>query len=113
MHPDEAMLDDAELARRYRNGGTIQGLADELGIGRYFVRRRLVASGEKIRTRGGIPVAVPVADIVTRYENGESIRTLATSLHVAYGTVHNVLRNAGITFRPQGGNNNPRGRPKT
>jgi hypothetical protein len=43
------------------------------------------------------------AALKARYEAGESIRALATTDNLAYGTVRNLLVQAGVTLRSRGG----------
>jgi DNA-directed RNA polymerase specialized sigma24 family protein len=42
--------------------------------------------------------------IIRRYQAGESIRQIAAVLGRSYGTVHRRLYEAGVAFRPRGGN---------
>lgn len=48
---------------------------------------------------------VVAAEYARRYAAGESIRNLAISTGASYGTVHNRLAEAGVTFRRRGGPN--------
>lgn len=41
-------------------------------------------------------------EVVARYEAGEGIRQIAAALHVAYGTVQNILVDAGVQRRGPG-----------
>jgi len=41
-------------------------------------------------------------EVVARYEAGESIRKIAAALHLAYGTVQNLLCDAGVKRRRPG-----------
>lgn len=42
--------------------------------------------------------------IIRRYErHNSSIRELSQDYHVSYGTVHKLLKEAGVQMRPRGG----------
>lgn len=42
------------------------------------------------------------ADLRSRYDRGASVRQLADESGCAYGTVHRLLKEAGVKFRPRG-----------
>lgn len=42
--------------------------------------------------------------LAARYRAGESVRVLAASTRRSYGMVHRLLEEAGVEFRPRGGN---------
>jgi hypothetical protein len=43
------------------------------------------------------------AEVRHRYANDESLRSIAAHVGRSYGTVHRLLREAGVTLRPRGG----------
>jgi hypothetical protein len=49
-------------------------------------------------------------DLAARYRGGTSIRELATASGRSYGFVHRLLRECGVTMRPQGGASHTRPR---
>lgn len=48
------------------------------------------------------------AAVAVRYELGESIREIAVSIGRSYGFVHRLLYDAGVEFRPRGGDRTKR-----
>lgn len=48
------------------------------------------------------------AVLAEAYRAGDSIRTIARNNGVSYGTARNLLAEAGVVFRPRGGDNRNR-----
>jgi IS30 family transposase len=44
------------------------------------------------------------ADVIAMYEAGFTLRHIAAAIGRRHQTVHGILRRAGITLRPRGGN---------
>lgn len=54
---------------------------------------------------GRVRIAIMPAEVAERYQDGWSVRELAAHFAVSYGTAHNRLKAAGVTFRSRGGAN--------
>lgn len=48
--------------------------------------------------------AAYAGELAARYRAGESVRVLARSTGRSYGWVYRLLTEAGVAFRPRGGN---------
>jgi hypothetical protein len=104
--------EEVDIVKRYKSGESIQHIADALDRSYHGVRRDLLAAEVTLRRPGGragdhrrrVSLSVSVTELKRRYNEDKcSIRALAISQGVAYGTMHSILKNAGVTFRQRGG----------
>ncbi|MFI7121935.1 helix-turn-helix domain-containing protein [Amycolatopsis sp. NPDC049868] len=90
-----------ELARKYREGRTIESLAAEYPFSYRLVRAELLQAGVKLRPpRRMLP---PTPDgMVNDYFRGRSIRTLAEQHNMSYSQARRVLLAEGVVLRSTG-----------
>lgn len=86
-----------EVARAYREHGSIGRAADALGITRTTAYKRLLESGIE-RNRRGRPRA-DISDIARRYLAGETAASIAASLGRSVGSIHHGFWRRGIRKR--------------
>jgi hypothetical protein len=89
------------LARRYRQTGSIAALVRETGMDKRLIRRALVDAGVSLPVMRSLSQD-EVERVAARYRDGESIRTLAASFGCSYGTIRTVLHAAHVQLRPRG-----------
>lgn len=94
----------------YEAGGSIRGIAAELGTTYSVARRWLLDAGVRMRGRGGLrkgtrpPAAqhrmdLPVADIAEGYLSGLSAAELGRRYHASDRTILDRLRERGVPIR--------------
>lgn len=99
------------IAARYKAGDTMRSLGKVFGLHPSTVRKIVVDQGVELRPtplRGRRPGSRVLddaqrAEVVGKYAQGATVRQLAAEYRVAYGTVHGLLKAAGVEFRRPGG----------
>lgn len=96
----ELSMSGPALAQAYLDGATIEGLADQCGVGAPTIRSRLYDEGVTLR-RQGSPKDLPEARIEVDYLAGMSIH----DLHIKYGASSEVIKkrllDRGVALRPR------------
>lgn len=91
----------SEVARRYRSGESLAGIAASLGLGRFVVRRILARQGIPLRPRR--PASGPhLQAILAMHAGGKSIKEISAQLGLNFATVYRVLRQAGRVHKKAG-----------
>lgn len=98
---DAAPISTAELVRRYLEGGTIEGLAEDLGMSYRKVRTALLDAGVTLRPAKVQRPPTPPG-LVNAYLSGRNIRQLAETYGLSYSQVRRILLAEGVTLRPRG-----------
>ena len=94
--PKRAIEPD-EMVKMYRDGATLQAVADVAGVSRERVRQIVRARG----VPSGFAVAARLADAVGRYQDGASMREAARLAHVALPNLSEELRRRGLVRAPK------------
>ena len=93
-------IEPEEMARLYRQGTSLAGLARIAGVSSSTVARILLEMGVEIRTRPGAPVPkLPVEVIAERYRAGETAGTLAEDAGVSVSRIRGILVAMGVELR--------------
>ncbi|MEU8411937.1 hypothetical protein AB0C24_04075 [Amycolatopsis japonica] len=94
-------LSAAELVRRYHEGETIEGLAEDLGVSYRKVRTTLLKAGAALRPQKvRLPPTPP--GLVHAYLSGRNIRQLAETYGMTYSQTRRILLAEGVVLRPRG-----------
>ena len=89
------------LANRYRQGASLEQLAEEAGRDRRAIRRVLAEAGVALRPYRPLPVE-QTGWIVTQYKQGATLRELAELTGSSSSSIRKVLQLAGVPRRPRG-----------
>ncbi|MGW4131745.1 helix-turn-helix domain-containing protein [Amycolatopsis japonica] len=94
-------LSATELVRRYREGETIEGIAENLGVSYRKVRTTLLEAGVTLRPpKVRLPPTPP--GLVHAYLSGRNIRQLAETYGMTYSQTRRILLAEGVILRPRG-----------
>ncbi len=95
-----------ELARIYRQRGSVPAVAEELGVAFETARRWLLDADIELNRKGRPSSAandLPIAEIKRRYLKGESIAQLGDAFGVSPATIRSRLIAADVELRPRPG----------
>ena len=95
-----------QLQESYRHLGTVNGVADELGVAFETARRWLLEAEIELRPKGRPSANVTRLDAIELakgYRAGESIAQLGRRFGVSPATVRSRLLAAGVELRPRPG----------
>lgn len=96
-----AYLFALDLCRRYAEGATIEGMAEETGLSYRRVRETLLTFGMVLRPPMiQVPPCPP--GMVNAYKHGVSIRQLAARYGHSYNQTRNMLLHEGVRLRRRG-----------
>jgi DNA-directed RNA polymerase specialized sigma24 family protein len=91
-------LDEAEVARRYAAGETVEALAAEFGCSTSTVKATVERAGVTLRARGR-PKSASDEAITALFEQGMTHAQIAAELGVPRPTVSNALSRLGLRRR--------------
>jgi hypothetical protein len=102
-------MTDEELVSAYRAGASLRTLAAMAGVSHpRYVRQRLVAAGEPVRSsgrrlaRGREVTSLDLAAMAAEYRNGATLDDLSARYEVDRETVRTWLIDAGVEMRSRG-----------
>ncbi|WP_235783766.1 helix-turn-helix domain-containing protein [Amycolatopsis orientalis] len=98
---DTRPISTGELVRRYREGATIEGLAEDLGMSYRRVRTTLLEAGVVLRPAKVQRPPTPPG-LVNAYLSGRNIRQLAEAYGMSYSQARRILLAEGVALRPRG-----------
>jgi len=88
-----------DLIARYEAGGTVKGLARELGVHHATARQYLRQAGV-MRPRREPLTKLEVVEAVELYDSGLTIAQVAAKFDRKYQTMRQALLRAGVVMRP-------------
>lgn len=92
-----------DIGERYLGGAALEAVAEAVALDADTVSAVLADMGIPLRPAAddGRPPLI-AGEVAAAYNAGASIRDIARSTGRGYGTIHRVLAESGISFRPRG-----------